>query len=283
MKISEFDKSFRRKIILDGGDEKTAKTYGNSICLFMRFHKNNYDTPIKIPTAAIEDYILHLVNNKFSASYINQFIASAKRFYNHLGQTQKCAKLIYHNNPPKTPNVLTYEECMNMCNAKIFLKHSAIINLAYFGAFRRQELIDLKVEHISKNRTITIIDSKFGKSRVITIPQHTLDLLRKYYLVFKPKNYLFEGEGKRPQYSAKSIENIIKDTAKKIGIFKRVHPHIMRSSRATHLLDAGASYGYVSAFLGHEKISTTFDYYHKLTTKAMQEQFDIIDEKLRVA
>jgi len=272
---------FKDKIMITGGDIKTAKTYHSHLCLFLGFCKK-YDSPKNIPTAEIEKYILKLVEQKYSASYINSFIATAKRFYGYLGQPVKCKKLEYHRNPIKTPNVLTFDECMKMCDAKIYIKQQAVINVAYWGALRRQEIIDLKIEHISKNRTITIVDSKFGKSRVITVPQSLIDLLRKYYLECKPVNYLFNGDkGGNTQYSAKSIENIIKYTAIKEGINKKVHPHLMRSSRATHLLDNGASYGYVSEFLGHEKISTTYDYYHKLTIGAMQEQFDLIDTKLR--
>lgn len=282
MDIIKISKWFSDKILITGGDYKTVKTYHSHLCLFLEFCKN-YDSPKNIPSSEIEKYILKLVEQKLSASYINSFIATTKRFYGYLGQSGKCKKLEYHRNPIKTPNVLTFAECMKICNAPIYIKHSAIINVAYWGALRRQEIIDLKIEHISKNRTITIVDSKFGKSRVITVPASLIELLRKYYQECKPINYLFNGEKNKPQYSAKSIENIIKYTSTKEGIWKKVHPHLLRSSRATHLLDAGASYGYVSEFLGHEKISTTYDYYHKLTTGAMQEQFDLIDKKLRVA
>lgn len=283
MNISDFDKEFRRKIILQGGDEKTAKTYANSILLFMQYFENRFISPVKIPSIEIENYKLYLIEQKFSPSYINQFVAAAKRFYKIFDQPHKCSKLDYQPNPIKTPNILTYQECVAMCSAKINLKHSAIINLLYYGALRRSEIINLKIEHISKDRRITIVRSKFGKSRVITIPEPVLVLLRKYYIEFKPIIYLFNGEKELAQYSAKSIENIVKNTARICGIYKRVHPHILRSSRATHLLDNGASEGYVSTFLGHEKIDTTHRYYHKLTIKGMQDMFDLIDEKLRVA
>lgn len=279
MNISEFDKQFRRKIILDGGDWKTAKTYGNAMCLFMKFHESNFDTPIKIPIIEIENYILHLTKEKLSASYINQFIASAKRFYAMHGQPQKCAKLVYHNNPPKCPSILTVEEIHKMTSAPIYLKQRVAINLLYDAALRRSELINLKVEHISRDRKIVIENSKFGKNRIVVITQRTLDLLRDYYKKFRPKEYLLEGEGK-PQYSAKSIENVVKDTARLCGVYTKVTPHILRHSRITHLLDAGATEGYVSEFAGHSNINTTHKYYHRLTVGAMQRQFDEIDSKL---
>jgi len=282
MNILDFNTEFKRKILLSGDDPKTAKTYCNCMGVYMKYFENKYTTPLHITTNDIEDYILFLREKKYSNSYINQFIASAKRFYKLNGQPGKCSKIEYHHREPKTPTVLTYQECMSMCEAKIYIKQRAVINLLYWGGLRRSELLNLKIEHISSDRRISIIDSKFGKSRIITIPQEVLELLRRYYKSINPKTYLFNGDCGRIQYSAKSIENIIKNTARLCGINKRVHPHIMRTSRATHLLDNGASMSYVSEFLGHEKIQTTKDFYHKLTIKAMQDQFDEIDKKMKL-
>lgn len=282
MNISEFDKEFRRILLLHGSDKSTVKTYGNCILVFLGFYSKKHDSPLKIPSKDIEDYVIHLINDGYSASYINQFIISVKHFYRINKQPKKCDKLIYHERNIKTPNILTYNECMDMCNSNIFIKHKAVINLLYYGALRRGELINLKIEHISKDRRISIIDSKQGKSRVITIPLKTIQLLREYYIKFKPKEYLFNGEGKKMMYSERSIGNIIKNTAKLCKINKRVYPHIMRSSRATHLLDNGASDMYVSEFLGHSKLQTTKDYYCKLTIKGMQDNFDAVDEKMKL-
>ena len=271
---------FKRKIVASGNDRATADTYGNSMTLLMVHYKGKYDTPLHITFRDMEDYIIHLVDEKYSPSYINSFIASAKRFYPLNNQPQKCDKLNYRDNPIQSPNVLTYDECMKMCNAPIYLKHKMIINLLYYGAFRRSELINLKIENISKDGRITILNSKFGESRTIPVPKHVVEMIVEYCNQFNPNVYLFNGEKGRLKYSAKSIENIIKNTAVLCGIHKRTYPHLMRSSRATILLDNGASMGYVSWFLGHKKIETTHAYYHKLTIKSMQEQFNNIDEKL---
>ena len=283
MNILEFETEFKRKIIASGNDFTTAKVYGNCIHHFLEHHKDRYDSPLHITFRDAEDYVIHLVDAGYSASYINQFVASVKRFYELNGQTQKCVKLQYRNDPPKTPNVLTHDECMAMCNAPIYIKHRAIINLLYYAGLRRSELLDLKIEHISKDGKLTIIMGKFGKSRVVCVPEKVMVLLREYFKECSPKIYLFNGEKNRPQYSAKSVEAIIKNTARLCGIHKRTHPHLMRTSRATILLDNGASMGYVSDYLGHADIKTTDKYYHKLTIKSMQNQFEMIDEKLEKA
>lgn len=281
MDILHHTSELKRKIIAQGGDFKTAKTYCNWMALLMAFYESKYDSPFHITFTDMENYIISLREQDYSPSSINSFIASAKRFYKTFGQPKKCNGLVYHDDPIKTPNILTYEECMAICNAPIYIKHQAIINLLYYGALRRSELLNLKIEHLSHDRRITIVGSKYGKSRVITIPEQTKELLIQYLADFVPQIYVFNGEGSRKQYSAKSVENIIKDNAKKCGIDKRVYPHILRSSRATHLLDNGASDMYVSEFLGHADIQTTRDYYCRLTVKGMQDNFDRVDEKLQ--
>lgn len=288
MNILEHTTEFKRKIKAEGGDEKTAEVYGSHMTSFMVFYKAKYNSPLHITFRDMEDYIIHLRDRKLSASYINQFIAAAKRFYGHHGQTQKCAKLVYQVNEFKTPNVLTYAECMAMCNADIYIKHKAMINLLYYGALRRSEVLNLKIEHISKDNKLTIVDTKFGKSRVIPIPGDLMELLRKYYKECTPKIYLFNGEhGKdgifKPKYSEASLKNVVSETARKAGIHKKVTPKLLRASRATILLDNGASYGFVSEFLGHENMQTTHDYYHRLTIKGMQTMFEDIDLKLKQA
>jgi len=282
MNILEHITEFKRKIIAGSDDYETAKVYGNCMNLFLKHYELKHSSPLHCSLLDMENYIIHLREKNYSPSYINQFIASAKRFYRINGQPKKCDGLIYHRKQQKTPNILTRNECVKMCESDIYIKHRAIINLLYYGALRRREVKFLKLEDISfEDNKLTIIDSKFGKSRVIPIPDFVTAILNKYISKCNPKVYLFNGEKDKLQYSFKSIENIIKNTAKLCGIEKNVHPHIMRSSFATHLLDFGASDMYVSEFLGHEKIQTTKDYYCRLTIKGMQDNFNNAYQRMR--
>ena len=281
MDILEHTTEFKRKIVASGNDFKTAKTYGNSMALLMVYYKEKYDSPLHITFRDMEDYIIYLVEEDYSPSYINSFVASAKRFFANNGQPQKCLKLEYRDNPIQSPNVLTYDECISMCESKIYLKHQVVINLLFYGGFRRQELIDATLQDISLDGKITIRWGKFSKSRVISLPKEVMDLLNRYIEEFNPNTYILNGEGSKLKYSAGSIRNIISHTAIKCGITKRTYPHLMRSSMATILLDNGASLDYVSEWLGHEKVETTRQHYHKLTIKARQDQFEAVLNKLR--
>ena len=93
------------------------------------------------------------------------------------------------------------------------------------------------------------------------LAQGTLALLRLYYKKEKPAVWLFEGQ-KGNQYSATSILNDIKNAAKRAGIKKRVYPHILRHSFATHHLEQGTDLRFIQEWLGHESSKTTEIYTH---------------------
>jgi site-specific recombinase XerD len=95
----------------------------------------------------------------------------------------------------------------------------------------------------------------------VPLAKNTLSLLEKYLEKDKPVVYLFEGkEGK--QYSKTSVYNVVKNTAKKAGIRKRVYPHILRHSFATHNLEQGMDLRLIQELLGHESSKTTEIYTH---------------------
>ena len=85
---------------------------------------------------------------------------------------------------------------------------------------------------------IHIRKAKGNKDRVVMLSQNLLEELRNYYKVYKPKNYLFEGQ-EGGMYSERSVQNVVKNAAIKAGIRKKVTPHTLRHSFATHLLEAG--------------------------------------------
>jgi integrase/recombinase XerD len=146
-------------------------------------------------------------------------------------------------------------------------KHKCIIALIYSCGLRRSEALNMKVQDIdSKRMMIKIVGAKGKKDRYLQLPSSILPLLRIYYKEFMPKIWLFEGQ-KGGMYSGESILKVVRHAAKRSGIQKRVYPHILRHSYATHNLEQGIDIRYIQAWLGHDSIKTTEKYTHVAQNK----------------
>ena len=147
------------------------------------------------------------------------------------------------------------------------IKHKCIIALIYSCGLRRSEALNMKINDLDSSRMmIKIIGAKGKKDRYVQFPEGILPMLRAYYKEFKPKIWLFEGQKGGP-YSGESILKVIKGAAKAAKLNKRVYPHILRHSYATHNLEQGIDIRYIQAWLGHDSIKTTERYTHVAQNK----------------
>jgi len=168
------------------------------------------------------------------------------------------------------PNILTQEEASRLTNNIANLKHKALINLQYFGAMRTSEVLNLKINDIRKDGIIHIRQSKGAKDRLVPLPEDVIQLLREYYSKYKPLEYLFNGQSSR-KYSSSSLQKVVKMNCTKNGIRRKIRPHDLRHSRATHLHTKGVGMKFIQELLGHKKITTTEMYLHS-STEILKEQ-----------
>jgi len=234
----------------------TAKTY---IQLFEKFI-NHYK---KIELSSIDEndirlYMQHLVQHGKSNSYINQMINSIKFYYEVVLQMPN--RFYSIERPRKRealPKVISLEEVQSIIKNTNNIKHKCIVSLLYSAGLRRSELLNLKPEDIdSKRMVITVLHGKGNKDRLTILSQSVLDDLRIYFKAWQPKTYLFEGKPGE-QYSGSSISKIIYNACHKAKIRKRVTPHMLRHSFATHLLENGTDLRYIQVLLGHSSSKTT--------------------------
>jgi site-specific recombinase XerD len=156
--------------------------------------------------------------------------------------------------------VLSVDEMQRLISAATNLKHKAIICLMYSTSIRISEVINLKIEDIDSSRMIIFIkDAKGGKDRQVPLDLGILNLLRQYYKEFRPKEYLFNGQFD-VQYSERSISQFLKKYAEAAGIKKKIYPHLIRHTSATHLLEQGTDMSIIQKILGHSDIKTTHLY-----------------------
>jgi integrase/recombinase XerD len=150
----------------------------------------------------------------------------------------------------------------------------------YSCGLRISELLGLKLTDIQSDRKLVLVrEGKGKKDRTTVLAPTTLELLRKYYLAYRPAVYLFEG-AQGISYSTKSVSIILKRALDRAGIHKPATPHTLRHSFATHLLENGTDLRYIQVLLGHNSPKTTEIYAHVSTRYLRDVQSPI--EKLSI-
>ena len=248
----------------------TIKTYLDAIRVFFRFYIDNEMNSIGNGDIVRfnNEYIL---KRNLSSSYQNQMVNAIKLFYRTVENRNLEIEKVHRPKSEKTlPNVLSKEEVKGILQAHSNTKHVAMLSLIYACGLRRNELISLKPQDIDSKRGILIIrQSKGKKDRITPISLKLIELLRQYYISNKPVTWLFEGQHKGIQYSAESLQSVLKQALKKANITKPVTLHWLRHSYATHLLEAGTDLRYIQELLGHSSSRTTEIYTH-VSTKNLQ-------------
>ena len=248
----------------------TIQTYTSLFEEFINFY-HRFDIS-RIDEHQIIAFLRHLVTErKVSISYQNQSINAIKFYYERVLGSQRKIYLVDRPRTEKTlPIVLSPEETQLILTAPTNLKHRAILTTIYSAGLRVSEAIALKKTDIDSQRMqIRVCQAKGKKDRYTLLSPKTLDLLRRYVIQYKPKEYLFEGPTNQP-YSDRSIQTILKEAVKKAGIEKRITVHTLRHSFATHLLENGTDLRYIQSLLGHESSRTTEIYTH-ITTKGFDQ------------
>ena len=168
------------------------------------------------------------------------------------------------------PNVLSKEEVKIILEAHSNIKHKVMLSLVYSCGLRRSELLHLKPNDIDSKRNIVIIrQAKGKKDRITPLSSKILEMLRAYYVAYKPNIWLFEGQS-GGQYSEQSLQHVLKQALVKTKIKKPVTLHWLRHSYATHLLESGTDLRYIQELLGHNSSKTTEIYTH-VSTKNLQQ------------
>lgn len=219
-------------------------------------------------TKDAENFIHHLIKRGLSISTQNQAINAIKFYWEHILDKEK--KYINIDRPMKErklPEVLSLEEVSSIFQACSNEKQRMILKTIYACGLRISEVINLEIKDINGNRkTIKIRQSKGKKDRITPIPDELLDELRNYYRSYRPHRYLFEGQNSLKEnplpYSAKSIQKTIKRCARLVGIQRKITPHTLRHSYATHLYEHGISLRSIQVLLGHNSSKTTERYTH---------------------
>ena len=256
--------------------DNTLKTYKVSFEEFINYYPGTELS--NIDEKMIIDFLRFLViERQVSISYQNQAINAIKFYYERvMGEPRKVYLIERPMKEKALPVVLNVKEIGALLKATENIKHKAILMLGYSAGLRLSELVNVRLKDIDSRRMqIRVEQSKGKKDRYSILSNKLLDVLRKYFKIYKPKEWLFEGAG-GGKYSPRSIQLIMKEAAKKAGIKKKVSVHSLRHSFATHLLEQGTDLRYIQSLLGHESSKTTEIYTH-ITTKGFDQIVSPLD------
>jgi integrase/recombinase XerD len=175
--------------------------------------------------------------------------------------------LPYPKDRRRLPPVLSREEVSALINAAGTLFRRTLLMTLYGTGMRRSELAHLKVDDIDSQRMIIrVVAGKGSKDRDLPLSPTLLETLREYWRWRKPKLYMFPTRTRRLQgeepISDKTVWIACSEAARRAGIHKRVTPHTLRHSWATHLLEAGTDLRTIQVLLGHGDLETTAQYLH---------------------
>ncbi len=264
MNIDHLIISFEQKLKIERYSTNSIRNYSSTVRSFLKTASYKFSSPELLGEKEIEKYILWKIEkHRISFSHQRIIVASIDKFYRLIYKRSLNLKHLYPSRKEKTlPNYISKQEVKKIIDCTENLKHQCIVKLLYGCGLRLSELINLRITDInSENMTIKIRNAKGNKDRIVMLSASLLQDLRNYFTMFRPKEYLFEGQNGN-LYSARSVQNLVKDAAKRAGIIKKVTPHILRHSFATHLLESGTDIRYIQELLGHQSIKTTEIYTH---------------------
>ena len=246
--------------------EITTRDYLRTVRNFAKYFGKS---PDKLGPNELRTYQAYLLKERklTPGTVVNRVAALRFFFVKTLKRHQFRDFLPYPRDQRRLPTVLSLEEVARLIDAAGTLYRRTLLMTLYGTGMRRSELARLKVSDIDSQRMIIrVVAGKGGKDRDLPLSPALLDTLREYWRWRKPKLYLFPTRSyrRRPDQpiSDKAVWIACTEAARRAGISKRVTPHTLRHSWATHLLEAGTDLRTIQVLLGHNDLETTAQYLH---------------------
>ena len=260
-----------RKMMLEELQRRnySAITTRNYLRVVTEFAKHFGKPPDRLGLNELRTYQAYLLRERklTPGTVVNQVAALRFFFVKTLKRPQFRDFLPYPQDRRRLPTVLSREEVSRLINAAGNLFRRTLLMTLYGTGMRRAELAHLKVSDIDSQRMIIrVVAGKGGKDRDLPLSPALLETLREYWRWRKPKLYMFPTRtlSRRldQSISDKTVWIACSEAARRAGISKRVTPHTLRHSWATHLLEAGTDLRTIQVLLGHGDLETTAQYLH---------------------
>src|SRR5215470_2216816 len=244
---------------------ETIRAYLFAVKDFAAYYKKR---PDQLGQEHLRQYQLHLLNDrKLTVETISGRIAALRFFFIRvLRRPCREIDLVYPKRPERLPVILSEEEVARLIEFASTSYHRVILMTLYGSGLRREELCRLKVTDVDSQRmVIHVRQGKGNKDRDVTLSPRLLDVLRAYWKWRKPKIYLFpsyQRKRREQPITSKTVYYAVREAARRAGIQKKVSPHLLRHSWATHLLERGTDLKTIQMLLGHFDLEATTIYLH---------------------
>jgi integrase/recombinase XerD len=249
-------------LVVRGMSVRTREAYLGAVAGLAKYYARGPDC---ITEQEVQSYLLYLMEERRLAWSSCNIVAQGLKFFSRvtLKRPETQFAIPRARQPHKLPQILSREEIVALIENTLNLKHRAILMSAYGAGLRLNEICHLKVSNIDSDRmTIRVEQGKGAKDRYTLLSPRLLAELRRYWLVHRPKEWLFTSRDPAHPIGEHTVHRIYHAAKARAGIAKEGGIHSLRHAFATHLLEAGVDIHTIQRLLGHGHISTTLMYFH---------------------
>jgi integrase/recombinase XerD len=256
-------KKLETEIKLKGFSPQTVKAYVTHTNQFLEY--TNKDIP-NLDEQDIKNYLSWLMSEKKLAFASVALKKAALMFFFQEILGKRVTTIKTPKIPKRLPEVLTKEEVKLLIGSASTLRSKLLMEVLYSSGLRVSELVKLKVNDLDlNNKTGWVRKGKGSKDRMFIMSDTVVKTINQYLKHFSIKDYLFPG--KNSTITTRNVQKILKKTAAKCKLTKKVTPHTLRHSFATHLLEDGTDIRMIQELLGHSSLNTTERYTHVSSTE----------------
>ena len=257
-----FEDAIARECRRRGYSERTVESYTSCVRKFLEFTNKPVQHVGKKEAHAFLNYLMN--ERKVAGNTMNVYHMAIRFFLEDILHKNMKLNIKYSRRPEKIPVFLTKEEVKRLIGKISNWKHRLMIEVLYGGGLRVSELLNLRVgDLLIDNGYGFIRQGKGRKDRIFVLSKITQDKIMNLIQMeeLSENDFLFL-TNRREHYSVRSVQEIVKKSCLLAGIKKEVHPHTLRHSFATHLIQNGASLNEVQTMLGHKSPETSMVYVH---------------------